>query len=244
MEKNATAKGIIFLIVLGIIIVGGFILMQRSIKPEKKEEPKTEEKTFKDIRIDKEKDYIYFEDTDRIVDELDIEYKDVVINFDESTGVSEKLNKETAKFKAELEYDDELEESSYDKLTYAKYKVYEVYNYDKYISLVVKYYEFDRKNQVSYLDSLAYVFDKETGNLYTDEELLQEFEIEEDEMYKQIKDYVKGENLVKEGEELDAAGTLEYIEDPALYVDKIGRLSVSVLVKSSLKDYNEIIILD
>ena len=244
MEKGAGYKAVIFLIILGIIIVGGFVLMQESNRKLKNPTTKKTTEKVEEIRIDPNKDYIYFEDKEVKVDELDIYFENVVLNFKETTGIEKSLNEENASLKETLKYDDSLEDTSYNKLSSAKYATYEVYNYDKYISLVVKYYNFDRENLVTYKDSKAYVFNKDTAHLYTDEELLKAFEIDEKTMKEMIKDTVDGENLLREDEELDSTATLENIKDPSIYVDKIGRLTVSVLVKSNKIDYNEDVILN
>lgn len=246
MEKGAGVKATIFLLLLGIFIVGGFVLMQQSTrKANKKEE--TPEIKYEDIRIDPNKDYIYYEDSDRIVDELDIEYKKVVINFKETTGIEESLNKENAELKETLKYDKTLEDESYNKLSNAKFMKYDIFVYDNYISLLVKYYSFNReKNEglPAYYDSKAFVFNKNTGKLYSDNELLSAFELTEKDMNEMIKDTIDGEALVREDEELDSNATLKAITDPTIYIDKIGRLTVSVLVKSDKVDYNEDIILN
>ena len=242
MEKNGW-KFIVFAIIVLIIIVGGFFLMQKSFPKENttKVANKTSKKA-KDIRIDKNKDYIYFENSETIAHDLDIEYKDVIFNFKNYESIQKQLNDETKEYKDALVIDEELEEADFDNVVKATYKTYEYYLYDNYISLVVNYYHFDREDLISYLDSDTYVFDKETGNRYTEDELLAKFNLTKEEVINKITNHITDQNLLTD-EELDADASIEAIDDYAIFVDRSGRLSISIVVKNDQKDYNEVIIL-
>ena len=88
----------------------------------------------KDIRKDKDKEYIYYTDAETITHELDIEYKNIVFNFEGQDNIVKELNDETLEFKKNLMYDEGNEEATYNHLTNAKYKIYTVYTYDNYIT--------------------------------------------------------------------------------------------------------------
>lgn len=242
MEKNGW-KFIVFAIIVLIIIVGGFFLMQKSFPKENitKVANKTSKKA-KDIRIDKNKDYIYFENNETIAHDLDIEYKDVIFNFKNYESIQKQLNDETKEYKDALVIDEELEEADFDNVVKATYKTYEYYLYDNYISLVVNYYHFDREDLISYLDSDTYVFDKERGNRYTEDELLAKFNLTKEDVINKITNHITDQNLLTD-EELDADASIEVIDDYAIFVDRSGRLSISIVVKNDQKDYNEVIIL-
>ena len=242
MEKNGW-KFIVFAIIVLIIIVGGFFLMQKSFPKENttKVANKTSKKA-KDIRIDKNKDYIYFENSETIAHDLDIEYKDVIFNFKNYESIQKQLNDEAKEYKDALVIDEELEEADFDNVVKATYKTYEYYLYDNYISLVVNYYHFDREDLISYLDSDTYVFDKETGNRYTEDELLAKFNLTKEDVINKNTNHITDQNLLTD-EELDADASIEAIDDYAIFVDRSGRLSISIVVKNDQKDYNEVIIL-
>lgn len=245
MEKNKIGF-IFFSIILLVIVVGGFVLMKQSENSDNtnttfiKKLTKEEEK---EIRLDTEKDYIYFTDTDKLVEELDITYQTINFNFDGVSSIEDKLNNENKELKDTVKYDDTLETDAYDKLTYAKYSIYTVYTYDSYISLIVDYYEFNQEDLITYTGGCTYIFNKNTGSIISNEELLKTYNLTESDVLDKIKDYVEDQNLLKDNEELDSDATIENIDTLALYVDKIGRLTASVLVKSDQKDYNDSVIL-
>lgn len=204
----------------------------------------TTENEVKDIRKDKTKEYIYFSEVEHVVEELDIEYKNININFGDNDTIVNELNSESKKQKEALEYDATLgDDAPYNKLVKAEYKKYEVYTYENYISLIVDYFEYTTENLISYSKTKTYVFNKDSGNLINSNELLNTYNLSENDMKDKIRDYIEAEDLLEEGQELDAEATVENLQEYPLFVDKIGRLSISILVKSDQKDYNEIIIL-
>lgn len=243
MENNKI-KFSIFIIVIFIFIFGGFILMQNSM-PDKEKENKNRITEIKkqDIRINKTLDYIYYADADRIVNELDLEYKNIIINFKDDNNIASKLNEENAQLKSEIKYDETLEDAPYNNLAYAKYMIYEVLYYEDYISLIVKYYSYDNENLVTFLDSKSYVFNKTSGNLYSSDDLLSNYNITKDVVIEKVKTHINDSALLKTDEELDADASVELLDNLSLYIDKLGRLSITFLVKSDQKDYNDYVLL-
>lgn len=245
MEKYNKLKAYLFFIVLLIFIVGGFILMKNSnFKPSDNKIIELNKDDHKDIRKDNTKDYIYFTDKETISSELDIEFKSIHINFDDSNNIEDTLNNESLELKKTLVYDEENEEAIYNHLVSANYMLYQTYNYDNYISLIVDYYSYDLENLISYVSTKTYVFDKMTGKLLSEEDLLKAYNLTKEDVLNKVKTHILDEDVAKEGEELDADATIESITSLNLFVDKIGRLSMSILVKSDQKDYNEIIVLN
>ena len=246
MEKGDSFKAWLFVIVLLIFIVGGFVMMKKSASKLNEEPSKNieEKEEIKDIRLDSTKDYIYYTDSEEKVHELDIIFKNVNLNFNDANGIAKILNDETEQLKKTLTYDEEIADAPYNHLISAKYKVYNTYTFDNYISLVVDYYDYHYESLVSYLTTKTYVFDKITGNLLSNEKLLDAYELTKDDVINKVKTHIADEDIAKEEEDLDEVATVEAMTELSLFVDKIGRLSISVLVKSDQKDYNEIILLD
>ena len=241
MEKHVGIKSTFFILILLTFIVGGFILMQKSSQKlnEKTDNEVEEKEEVKDIRLDSTKEYIYYSDAEEIEHELDIIYKKVNLNFKDFNNIASTLNNENKTMKELLKYDD-IEQ---DKIIEAKYKVYNTYYFEDYISLVVDYFTYDVENLISYLSSKVYVFNKNTGALISDEELLKAYELTKDDIISKVKKHLENEDVGKKEEDLDIDLTLKGLDDLKIYVDKIGRLSLSILVKSDQKDYNEVILL-
>ena len=238
MESNNSIKITIFIIILLVIIVGGYILMNNSNKLANKTDNKVVDtpKEQKSIKLDSTKDYIYFDDNDPVVSELEIDYKRINFNFKDTNLIAQTLNNETTELRKTVKFDDTLDDETYDKLSEAKYKIYEYYVSDKNISLVVRYYSFDSVNLGSYETTKTYNFDITNGNLIKDEDLLSIYNITKDNINDKIKTYIEDQDLLRE-DNLDSEQTIK--NGYALYINKFGKLMASVVVKSDLKDYND-----
>lgn len=246
MEEHNGIKFGIFGVIVLIIAIGGFVLMRQSEDIGKDNTTNKEvENKRKDIRIDKDKDYIYFSDYEVYEEKLDIDFEKVNINFKDDNNIAKTLNDENASFKAGIKKENDEEDAPYDKLSYAQYSKYEIYTYGDYVSLLVKYYTFTNEDFISFTSSKAYVFNINDGSLVSNDELMKAYDINTVNINAKIKDFVEGQDLLKEGEKLDADASVNANSgnNLVLYVDKLGKLNASVLVKSDKKDYNDNVIL-
>lgn len=241
--KTNQIKVYFFIFVILVFIFGGFYLMKKSEKLKNVVDKKVTEVKDTDIRFDKTKDYIYYSDVNVVEGELDIEYKNININFEDKDGVAAIVNKENEEMSKSPVYDETNEEANYNHLISAKFAKYEIIHYVDYITLVVNKYSFDYKTIITTLDSDVYVFDKTTGKLYNNDELLSKFSINKDDINEKVKTYLNDKNLVSEENKIDVEKTISNNTKYNLYVDKLGRLVISILVKAEKSDYNDIIVL-
>ena len=241
--KTNQIKVYFFIFVILVFIFGGFYLMKKSEKLKNVVDKKVTEVKDTDIRFDKTKDYIYYSDVNVIEGELDIEYKNININFEDKDGVAAIVNKENEEMSKSPVYDETNEEANYNHLISAKFAKYEIIHYVDYITLVVNKYSFDYKTIITTLGSDVYVFDKTSGKLYNNDELLSKFSINKDDINEKVKTYLNDKNLVSEENKIDVEKTISNNTKYNLYVDKLGRLVISILVKAEKSDYNDIIVL-
>lgn len=241
--KTNQIKVYFFIFVILVFIFGGFYLMKKSEKLKNVVDKKVTEVKDTDIRFDKTKDYIYYSDVNVVEGELDIEYKNININFEDKEGVAAIVNKENEEMSKSLVYDETNEEANYNHLISAKFAKYEIIHYVDYITLVVNKYSFDYKTIITTLGSDVYVFDKTTGKLYNNDELLSKFSINKEDINEKVKTYLNDKNLVSEENKIDVEKTISNNTKYNLYVDKLGRLVLSILVKAEKSDYNDIIVL-
>lgn len=241
--KTNQIKVYFFIFVILVFIFGGFYLMKKSEKLKNVVDKKVTEIKDTDIRIDKTKDYIYYSDVNVVEGELDIEYKNININFEDKDGVAAIVNKENEEMSKSPVYDETNEEANYNHLISAKFAKYEIIHYVDYITLVVNKYSFDYKTIITTLGSDVYVFDKTSGKLYNNDELLSKFSINKDDINEKVKTYLNDKNLVSEENKIDVEKTISNNTKYNLYVDKLGRLVISILVKAEKSDYNDIIVL-
>lgn len=241
--KTNQIKVYFFIFVILVFIFGGFYLMKKSEKLKNVVDKKVTEVKDTDIRLDKTKDYIYYSDVNVVEGELDIEYKNININFEDKEGVAAIVNKENEEMSKSPVYDETNEEANYNHLISAKFAKYEIIHYVDYITLVVNKYSFDYKTIITTLGSDVYVFDKTSGKLYNNDELLSKFSINKDDINEKVKTYLNDKNLVSEENKIDVQKTISNNTKYNLYVDKLGRLVISILVKAEKSDYNDIIVL-
>ena len=241
--KTNQIKVYFFIFVILVFIFGGFYLIKKSEKLKNVVGKKVTEVKDTDIRFDKTKDYIYYSDVNVVEGELDIEYKNININFEDKDGVAAIVNKENEEMSKSPVYDETNEEANYNHLISAKFAKYEIIHYVDYITLVVNKYSFDYKTIITTLGSDVYVFDKTTGKLYNNDELLSKFSINKEDINEKVKTYLNDKNLVSEENKIDVEKTISNNTKYNLYVDKLGRLVISILVKAEKSDYNDIIVL-
>lgn len=241
--KTNQIKVYFFIFVILVFIFGGFYLMKKSEKLKNVADKKVTEVKDTDIRLDKTKDYIYYSDVNVVEGELDIEYKNININFEDKEGVAAIVNKENEEMSKSPVYDETNEEANYNHLISAKFAKYEIIHYVDYITLVVNKYSFDYKTIITTLGSDVYVFDKTSGKLYNNDELLSKFSVNKDDINEKVKTYLNDKNLVSEENKIDVEKTISNNTKYNLYVDKLGRLVISILVKAEKSDYNDIIVL-
>lgn len=241
--KTNQIKVYFFIFVILVFIFGGFYLMKKSEKLKNVVDKKVTEVKDTDIRFDKTKDYIYYSDVNVVEGELDIEYKNININFEDKEGVAAIVNKENEEMSKSPVYDETNEEANYNHLISAKFAKYEIIHYVDYITLVVNKYSFDYKTIITTLGSDVYVFDKTSGKLYNNDELLSKFSINKEDINEKVKTYLNDKNLVSEENKIDVEQTISNNTKYNLYVDKLGRLVISILVKAEKSDYNDIIVL-
>ena len=241
--KTNQIKVYFFIFVILVFIFGGFYLMKKSEKLKNVVDKKVTEVKDTDIRFDKTKDYIYYSDVNVVEGELDIEYKNININFEDKDGVAAIVNKENEEMTKSPVYDETNEEANYNHLISAKFAKYEIIHYVDYITLVVNKYSFDYKTIITTLGSDVYVFDKTSGKLYNNDELLSKFSINKEDINEKVKTYLNDKNLVSEENKIDVEKTISNNTKYNLYVDKLGRLVISILVKAEKSDYNDIIVL-
>jgi|GEM_PF-1731026 hypothetical protein len=241
--KTNQIKVYFFIFVIFVFIFGGFYLMKKSEKLKNVVDKKVTEVKDTDIRLDKTKDYIYYSDVNVVEGELDIEYKNININFEDKEGVAAIVNKENEEMSKSPVYDETNEEANYNHLISAKFAKYEIIHYVDYITLVVNKYSFDYKTIITTLGSDVYVFDKTSGKLYNNDELLSKFSVNKDGIKEKLETYLNDKNLVSEENKIDVEKTISNNTKYNLYVDKLGRLVISILVKAEKSDYNDIIVL-
>ena len=176
IDKNGTAI-FFFIIVLLVIIVGGYLLVKNRVLDRVIEEDNTYEFVKSKIdKIDKQKDYIYFNNEDVVSEEEDIVFKDIVFNFDskDALKLAKELNDDMDDYKDTLELDNE----ECVKVTAVDYEVIES---NKYITLIVNKYNYTLEDEKDSDEISYYVIDLYSGNILSNSDIMKNEGIEEKE---------------------------------------------------------------
>lgn len=260
--RNGKIYAALFILSLVLLIVGGYFLTVKVMSEDKKTpttipDEETASKT-ETLKINKDKDFIYFENSDSKSLEHEIIYQDIVLNFQSSnTNIIEKLNNEmnelrkTYKKISEQTITAEEEEKilyKEDDIYSATFRKYTRYFYKNYASLLVEEYDYNCFNGSTFKNSQSYVFDVSNGKTISKNELLNNYNKSIDSIKSTIKEKLeKNQTIVEEQELIDITATLNSLdneENYALYINKSGFLCISYLVKTTQVDYNDVIILN
>lgn len=244
MDNNRNVGGVVFLgIIILIFVIGGYFLMNYMTKDNNDKE-KMEE--INDLRINTSKDYIYFENTEEIEDEI---YKeDIVLNFIGLEDLNSNLHNELEELsKNQVLYtDQEVPEGIICSLYSFSYREYVKTEYKDLVSVVIHDYDYTCGTSAVPKKTKSYVIDITTGKILSDEEILSKFEISEDLINSSVKKRLDDTQVLDEEEQvIDIEGTLEnlknteYGEEKALSISKNGKLVINFLVKSNKINYND-----
>ena len=246
--KNKLGFWMFFVIVL-FLAIGGYFFTDYilNVKEEVSKNNKKEEKI--NYKIDEEKNYIYFQNEKSIIDEDDVEvyYKDVIINIKGQENITEILENENKKYQGNIKYLSDMELLSEDIITYnynniyaLTFREYKVYEYNDYVSLVIDNHNYSCFDLNSFASTKSYVFDISEGKLLTNEDVLNLYDVNMNHIINKIKEKLTNDQQVVDEVELikidETINDLNY----SLYINEYGRLYISFLVKTTQVDYNEI----
>ena len=256
MDKTKNTIGaILLLVVILIFVVGGFFFMNYMTNNHNVDVKKdSKNKTKEDVRINTSKDYVYYENEEEFLEEAEIEKKDVVLNFKKQEELNNTLNKETEDLFKKVIYikdnkiPDGTEYQENEKGIYSvEYRDYRDITYGDYISLLVLDFKYDVINSSVINNIKSYVVNKNTGELYTTEDLLKEFDVTEKEIIEKVTKRLN-DSQVLEGDKsiINVDETIKSIKNndyskgvKALGINKNGKLTLYFIVKTSEINYND-----
>lgn len=249
MDNTKNKIGVIFLIiVLLLFIVGGYFFMEYMLKTPDKTKSARKDQEITDIRINKKKDYIYFENTTEIIN--DIFKQDVIFNIKGLENYNNTLHNELEELsKNEVKVtNEEIPEgiTCENDLYSFTYRDYDLIEYGDYKSLIIKYYDYNCVNSSIPKNVKSYVIDIKNGNIISNDELLKKYNVSEENIIEQVKKRLEDTQILDEEVQIiDIDGTLNEVKsgtygiNKALSVSKNGKLMINFIVKSNKINYND-----
>ena len=247
MEENLKNKlGLItFIIVVLFLAIGGYFFMKYVVDGEIPLKNTSDKINYK---LDNSKDYIYFENEKIISEEAEISFKDVRINLNTQEVLEESLNSETARYLENIQYisksnlmTNEIVNYDNDDLYALTFRNYEAYEFDKYVSLLIKDYNYSCFDFVTFKNTKSYIFDTTTGKILSNEEIMDLYNVKLDDIKAKVRTDLENSQATENGIEIIKIDeTIDNLDDLAFYITDYGRLNVSYLVKSTQEDYNKV----
>ena len=238
---------VFFVYVVLFLGIGGYIFTNKIINDKNKtSEPKVVKKA-EDNKIDKNKDFIYYENASVISEGAEIDYRDVVINLKNQTVLTDTLKKENERYKESIQHISDKELISEEIINYnnddiyaMNFRIYENYEYGNYLSLVVKDYNYTCFDGSTFSEVKSYIFDALNDKLLSEDDILSKYNLNMDEIKEQVKEKLTSDQkIVDEKELIKIDDTISNLDEHALYINEYGRLFISFLVKTTQVDYNE-----
>ncbi len=237
---------IIFIVILAVFVIGGYFGTKYMLN-RPKEETKEEIVEITEKRIDPSKDYMYFSEEENVVEEYLMGYKKITINFESGKTIESTLNKEVEEYsKTVVKLN---EENTPETITFPNeegifsltYKNYEIIEYGNYVTLIAEDFKYDVVSYTTALKIDSFIFNKNTGLIVTEEDLLKINDITIDEIKGLIRTKLEVLNLDSNINKVDeTVKNLDY----ALYVNNLGKLEIRYLVKSTKQDYYDKLVIN
>ena len=249
MDSSKNKLGVIFLIiVLLTFIIGGYFFMRYMVDKPSKEKKTTIIEVKKDVRINNKKDYVYFENSEELID--DVIKEDLVLNFKGMEEENDKLKaeiEEISKREVKVTTEEIPEGITCENDLYSfSYRSYDVAEYDKYVSVVLIDYDYNCVSGIVPTNIKSYVINKETGTIVSNEELYTLFDMTYEKVIEGVTKRLN-DTQVLDGDEsvIDVDTTINNVKNSAfgtnkaLSISKNGKLVINFIVNSIKINYND-----
>lgn len=250
LERHRDFIGsIVFVCFIIFLIVGGFFLTKYLTSDTQKKQIQKEEANK--LKVDESKDFIYFENVVPISEDPEIVHKDIIINIKGNDTVNEILKSEMDNIRLSVKKISESEVDATREMLYADGDIfyslernYSSYESSKYFSLLVVDSEFSCYTGSTIKNVKSYNYSLSNGKQISNQTLLEYNHLTIDDVKYKINEKLNADQL-EFGEEniISVEDTLNAIslDNAALYVNKTGKLVISIIVKTNQESYNDTI---
>lgn len=249
-RQRDVVGGITFVVFVIALIVGGFFLT-RYLTSEK-EHIKVLKNEVDKYKLDASKDLVYYENETIVSAEPDIVHKDIVINLKEASTINEILKEEmessvrnSVKKISESEIDPNRELLfNEEDIFSAKERNYSVYESLNYLSVLVTDSDFSCYTGSSIVKEHAYTFSLSTGKRLSNETLIGFANLSIDDIKNKIRTKLEQDQQdFAEGIFINIDDTINSINvnDAVIYTNKLGKVVITIVVKTNEDSYNDTI---
>lgn len=243
--KNIIMSLLFFAVVIA-LIVGGYIYTKDLSSKDSKTTIKKEEEII-DYRIDKDKDYIYFENEEIVSMDPELTYSDVVLNIEGADIINSKLKTEMDSIRKTIVKLDETNKDESKTILYDETEVYSaiernyiIYKSKNYYSLVINDIDFNCYTDFLTKSLVSYTIDIKNGSILTDEEMLKKYNVTEDDIKEKVAARIDETQSADENiEVINKDETLNSLFDNCAFYINGEDLYLTFIVKSNFVNYND-----
>lgn len=237
----------LFLAVIIAMIVGGYVYTKNLTGNNDKKMKEEIKEEVKDYRLDKEKEYIYYENEEIISLDPELTFKDVYLNIEGAEIINSTLKTEMDEIRKSLQYLNETNKDESKELLYEETTVYSTkernyltYESKNYVSLVINDLDFNCYEDFLITGIKSYIIDTKTADILTNEDLLKKYNLtNEDILDKVSKRLDEMQSVNGEVEVIKKDETLNTLFDTyGFYIDG-GDLYITFIVKTNFVNYND-----
>jgi len=243
---------IVFVSFIFVLIVGGFFVTKYLTSDTEKDKIKKDQ--VNNLKTNQKEELVYYENEDVISEEPEIVYKDIVINLVGNSTTNDILKEEMDKIRTSVKKISESELDPNKEVLYkendiftAKERNYNVYESSNYLSVVIVDSNFNCYTGSDISSVKSYTFSLSTGKNISNQTLLGYKKLDIDSVKNKVR-----EKLTKDqadfGEDttilIDDTVNVINIDNACVYINKTGKLVISVIVKTSEGSYNDVIELE
>lgn len=244
---------LLFLLFIIFLLVGGYIYIKNLTNDNKKTVGNKEQEKNIDYRLDKEKEYIYFENEEIISVDPEITFSDIVLNIEGAEIITSSLKTEMDEIRKSVVKLNDTNKDQEKTLLYAdtdiysaNERIYELHKSKDYYSVIIADLDFNCYSDFLIKSVKGYVIDIKNGKILTNEELLNKYNLSLDDIKMRVSSKLDETQTTSEDgtEVINKEETLNTLFDSyALYIDG-SDLYISFIVKSNFVNYNDNVILN
>ncbi len=249
-NNNILGFGFFFFFIV-LIVVGGSILVYLNIGKENQEKSTTgnNETQIDKMKLEKEKDFIYYTNEKIISESLSIVSKLPVINLnsDDAKNTTKELKNYVEEVNGTLKKNTENITCAYqndEQILETNFLDFGTYIYQEYVTLLIRESAYSCQNGFSVSSKIrAYTFNALTGKKLTTQELLAKYDTSLTNVLEKVKRTLSDSQTMNDEEETiqidETINNLKENETFVIYIDEYGDLIMNYVVKTSSVDYND-----
>lgn len=246
-RKRNIVMSLLFLAVIIAMIIGGYIYTKDLTESNKKKPKEEIKEELKDNRLDKNKEYIYFENEEIISQDPELTFKDAYLNVAGAEIINSTLKSEMDTIRKSIIYLDESNKDETKEILYDETNIYSTkernyitYTSKGYISLVINDLDFNCYEDFLITGIKSYIVDTNNGEVLTREEILNKYKLTNEDILDRVSLRIDETQTTNEDiEVIKKTETINTLFDNYGFYIEGGDLYITFIVKTNFVNYND-----